>query len=169
MKNRQNTENLKTTMWVYRCESRVTKAIYHIINFNGSPEILLQYLVIYGIIYGNTIFPRRSGGTEASYKSKIQLITTFHTIFTAHAKRGIFCRGWVPDSPLSEVPLYTQTNVQWKPPISNFSHYHRVLIHTCYTTFRSRGFSSLNNFMNLNFYLPFSSYNSCNGMVIITI
>ena len=24
------------------------------------------------------------------------------------AKRGIFCRGGVPDSPLSEVPLYTQ-------------------------------------------------------------
>ena len=34
MKNRQNTEKSETIMWVYRCEARVTKAIYHIINFN---------------------------------------------------------------------------------------------------------------------------------------
>ena len=59
MKNRQNTENLETTMWVYRCEAEVTKAIYQIINFNGSPEILLQYLVIYGITI--LFFPGEAG------------------------------------------------------------------------------------------------------------
>ena len=59
MKNRQNTENLETTTWVYRCEAEVTKAIYQIINFNGSPEILLQYLVIYGIII--LFFPGEAG------------------------------------------------------------------------------------------------------------
>ena len=59
MKNRQNTENLKTTMRVYRCESRVTKAIYHIIHFDGSPEILLQCLLIYGITI--LFFPGEAG------------------------------------------------------------------------------------------------------------
>ena len=59
MKNRQNTENWETTMWVYRYEAEVTKAIYQIINFNGSPEILLQYLVIYGIII--LLFPGEAG------------------------------------------------------------------------------------------------------------
>ena len=59
MKNRQNTENLEITTWVYRCEAEVTKAIYQIINFNGSPEILLQYLVIYGIII--LFFPGEAG------------------------------------------------------------------------------------------------------------
>ena len=40
--------------------SRVTKAIYHIINFNwGSPGILLQYLVIYGITI--LFFPGEAG------------------------------------------------------------------------------------------------------------
>ena len=37
----------------------------------------------------------------------IRLSYTFHTIFTTNAKRGISCRDGVPDSLLSEVPLYS--------------------------------------------------------------
>ena len=51
MKNRHNTEN--------SCDARVTKVIYHIINFNGNPEILLQCLVIYGITI--LFFPGEAG------------------------------------------------------------------------------------------------------------
>ena len=44
MNNRQNNENLETTMWVYSCEARVTKAIYHI---QGVSKILQQILKLH--------------------------------------------------------------------------------------------------------------------------